>query len=160
MSNPTGVSDLVNSYPPERQPSAWDALWQKSHTPWDRGEFSPALRTTLKERQDILGGAVRPSGERKKALVPGCGRGWDVLLLASFGYDAYGLDVSAKAVEACRELEIKTRDELSAANEHFGKGKAAFLQGNFFEDDWCREIDVQNFDLIYDYTVSQTVIWQ
>ncbi|KAI5307170.1 hypothetical protein KEM56_003586 [Ascosphaera pollenicola] len=149
MSKP---SSIVSSYPPDQQSAAWDTLWQQSCTPWDRCEFSPALRTTLRERHDILGDAVRPSGERRKALVPGCGRGWDVLLLASFGYDAYGLDVSAKAVEACKELELKARDELPAENASLGKGKAVFVKGNFFEDDWRRELGVQSFDIIYDYT--------
>ncbi|KAI5289043.1 hypothetical protein KEM54_004499 [Ascosphaera aggregata] len=150
--SPRSVSEYINSLPPDRQPEAWSTLWQHSLTPWDRGEFSPALRTTLRERRDIFGDPIRPSGERKKALVPGCGRGWDVLLLASFGYDAYGLDVSVGAVEACQTLEAVAKADLPVEDARFGRGKATFIHGNFFEDDWCRNIVIDKFDIIYDYT--------
>ena len=57
------------------------------------------------QRADTIGGPIAQDGQRRKALVPGCGRGVDVLLLASFGYDAYGLECSATAVDACKKEE-------------------------------------------------------
>ncbi|KAI5309953.1 hypothetical protein KEM55_002060 [Ascosphaera atra] len=154
MSAQLKPSEVIGSQPQEDAAKGWDSLWLASCTPWDRGEFSPALRETLLEVRDILGGPFKSASkrERKKALVPGCGRGWDVLLLASFGYDAYGLDVSGKAIEACRELEKKTKEELQAYDEAIGKGKATFVQGDYFENAWLESIDVTQFEVIYDYT--------
>ncbi len=84
--------------------SKWDSLWKESYTPWDRGGPSMALNDLLLERKDLVpssqGGG---GGGRKKALVPGCGRGYDVLLLSAFGYDVSGLDYSADATQRAIE---------------------------------------------------------
>ena len=70
--------------------------------PWDRGFPNPALVEVLRDRTDVIGKALADidgKPQRKKALVPGCGRGVDVCLLESFGYDCVGLEYSAKAVQ-------------------------------------------------------------
>lgn len=155
----------------------WAELWRRGDClPWDRGFPNPALEDTLTQQQALLGGplleesaataagaetsAQRP--RRKKALVPGCGRGVDVLLLASFGYDAYGLEYSPGAVEACRQEEIRTRhgDEYPVRDEKIGRGMVTWIQGDFFSDDWLVGLKVpQNrFDLIYDYTVNESLL--
>ena len=74
----------------------WNDLWKKGDfLPWDKGEPNPALVDTMTKRQDLVGRPVTASkGRRKRALIPGCGKGYDALLLASLGYYAYGLDVS------------------------------------------------------------------
>ena len=87
------------------KPDRWSALWDKGDfLPWDRGQPNPALIDVLADRQDLIGDRMKEdaSGDkrRKKALVPGCGRGYDVLLLASFGYDAYGFEVSENRCKA------------------------------------------------------------
>lgn len=116
---------------------------------------------------------------RKRALVPGCGRGYDVLLLSSLGYDVVGLDLSPVGVQRAREhAEQSQRDgsypitTTSTTNPGGGKGKGPgkfqFVEGDFFKDDWLHSLPLSSasteeeeggsgkFDLIYDYTVRLT----
>ncbi len=135
--------------------SKWNELWQESNTPWDRGGPSLALNDVLQERKDLV---PPPSGtsRRQTALVPGCGRGHDVLLLAAFGYDAYGLDYSASAKNRAIENEKAVGDEAVYQPREGvpDKGRVTWLTGDFFENDWLDEAGVGGtFDLIYDYTV-------
>ena len=75
------------SYQGEEYTKGWAKLWEQGDfLPWDRGRPSPALEDTLINHHDVVGSAL-VEGKRKKALVPGCGRGVDVLLLESYGYD-------------------------------------------------------------------------
>lgn len=120
---------------------------------------NPALEDVLADRQDLIGFCFKqgPNGEkqRKKALVPGCGRGYDVLLLASFGYDAYGLEVSEKVVELCVQEQKTNGQNYPAKDESAGSGSATFLHGDFFSDEWDGKVQGEaKFDLIYDYTVQ------
>lgn len=131
----------------------WDALWQKQVVPWDRKFPNPALVDLLNDKTSIVGQPVSRDGKRKRALVPGCGRGYDVLLLASYGYDAYGLDASKTALEACKKLEKEEGEvQYSAKDADQGKGRTKFLFGDFFGDDWFQDADGGHFDFIYDYT--------
>lgn len=135
----------------------WDKLWKKGDfLPWDRGEPNPALIDTLTDRRDLVGRPVASKqGRRKRALVPGCGKGYDVLVLASFGYDAYGLDVSASAVKASEEFAEKEFANYTEVGSEYGCGAYKFLYGDFFKDDWVKQGGFDGgFDLIYDYTVS------
>ena len=142
------------------QNMAWESLWQNQTTPWDRGVHNPALEDTLCEKTGLLGKAVAVDGEgktrRKKALVPGCGRGVDVFLLAEFGYEAYGLECSKTALEVCWKEAEKVKGGLKARDEEVGMGTYTFLEGDFFKDGWLKEAGLEEgcFDLIYDYTVS------
>jgi hypothetical protein len=134
----------------------WASLWDKGdNLPWDRGFPNPALEDTLVQRAGTIGGPIAQDGERRKALVPGCGRGVDVLLFASFGYDAYGLECSAAAFEACKKEEKVNNGQYRVRDEKVGKGKVTFVQGDYFDDTWLKEIGVprNGFDVIYDYTV-------
>ena len=90
---------------------------------------------------------------RRTVLVPGCGRGYDVTLFASFGFDAYGLDISESAVNLCREEQERNADRYPVQDQSVGAGKAEFLVGDFFGDAWNRDIGINVFDVIYDYTV-------
>ncbi|KAB8077585.1 hypothetical protein BDV29DRAFT_188633 [Aspergillus leporis] len=79
---------------------------------------NPALEDTLIHRHSIIGDPIVEDAQanrcRRKALVPGCGRGVDVLLIASFGYNAY--------VE-----EARTSD-LYLSNQAVGRGSITFVQ--------------------------------
>lgn len=89
--------------------------------------------------------------------MPGCGRGVDVLLLASFGYDAVGLEISPEAVKACHEFAKANESAYPVINEDKGKGSVQFVLGDFYKNDWKKEVGMaedEQFDLIYDYTVS------
>lgn len=134
----------------------WAELWNKGDDlPWDRGFPSPALEDTLTERRSTIGGPIDENKQRKKALVPGCGRGVDVLLLASFGYDAYGLEYSAAAVEVCKQEQAKNGDKYPVRDQGVGQGNVTFVQGDFFKDEWLEKLGLERntFDLVYDYTV-------
>lgn len=167
--------------------SGWDDLWKKSLTPWDRAGPSQALRDAiLSQNQNLFGSPIKKLAtttgqqqqqQRKKALVPGCGRGYDVLSLASLGYDTVGLDGSENAILAARKLEA---EEISCESDAYrlrdplvGKGKVQFIIGDFFHEDFLAAITSttttthgdstsnntvppttkeEKFDLIFDYT--------
>ena len=137
----------------------WETLWKDGEfLPWDRGIPSPALSDLLSDRQDLIQSArvIKDAGttQRKSALVPGCGRGYDVLLLSSFGYDAYGLEVSESAVEKCFQEREKHGRNYAVKDISIGAGKTDFISGDFFENTWLSQVGTRKFDLIYDYTVS------
>ena len=127
--------------------------------PWDRGFPNPALVEVLRDRTDVIGKALADidgKPQRKKALVPGCGRGVDVCLLESFGYDCVGLEYSAKAVQSCEEYAKEHGSSYPVQDEKIGIGSKVFVQGDFYKDDWLEKtgLRVTHFDLIYDYTAS------
>jgi hypothetical protein len=82
------------------------------------------------------------------------GRGYDVLLLASLGYDCYGLDASETAIEAARKLKAASKDDerYAAHDPKVGPGESKFLLRDFFKDDFLAESNGGDFDLIFDYT--------
>lgn len=169
--------------------SGWDDLWKKSLTPWDRAGPSEALRDAiLSQNQNLFGSPIKKLAtttttmtgqqqQRKKALVPGCGRGYDVLSLASLGYDSFGLDGSENAITAARKLEAEESsfesDAYRLRDPLIGKGKIQFIIGDFFHNDFLTAITTphgsdsnssdsndintiptpdEKFDLIFDYT--------
>jgi SAM-dependent methyltransferase len=101
-------------------------------------------------------------GELKKgrALVPGCGKGYDVALLASWGYDAYGLEVSKHAGDAAREYLKSAGEggegEYAVKKEGSGRGKMECVVGDFFDEGWREEAGglEGGFEIIYDNTVG------
>lgn len=145
------------------QPDRWSKLWDKGDfLPWDRGSPNPALIDLLADKRDLIGTSwkININGEkqRKKALVPGCGRGYDVLLLASFGYDAFGLEVSEKAIELCIQEQETNGHKYPVIDESSGAGNVSFIKGDFFGNDWTKEVHGGvKFDLIYDYTVRMSL---
>ena len=141
-----------------KHPDQWSALWDKGDfLPFDRGMPNPAFEDTLTDRDDLLGSCFkagrRPSAQRKRALVPGCGRGYDVLLLASFGYDSFGLEVSKTAVIRCYQEQETNGHKYPLKGKEAGAGMVTFLVGDFFASEWSSNIGDGTFDLIYDYTV-------
>ena len=121
---------------------------------------------------------VGPNGQRKKVLVPvsflivhqskcmtesdtqGCGKGYDVVMLALHGFDVVGLELSSKGAAVA---EMYARNELQMPQEYnFGleaskksdPGSVSFIQGDFFQPDSARG---QKFDIIYDYTVRRAI---
>lgn len=81
-----------------------------------------------------------------------------MLLLASFGYDAYGLEVSTKAVELCEEFARGNCNEYPVKNTEVGSGEIKFIAGDFFLDDWVSDTGGKTFELIYDYTVNPPLL--
>src|SRR4051794_25746402 len=95
------LSRHFSEYQGSEYAEGWAKLWsQGDFLPWDRFAPSPALADTLVNHVELVGHAlVEENGDkrRKRALVPGCGRGVDVLLLESFGYDVVGLEYAEGA---------------------------------------------------------------
>jgi len=140
--------------------ASWDALWKDNFSPWDRGQPGPALFQLLDERKDLVGEAwtrdFSGNKRRKRALVPGCGRGYDVLLFASYGYDAWGLDGSDTAIEEARKVTENTFASVEERPGAHGKGEVGFVVGDFYTTEWQPKTGYaqgNKFDLIYDYTV-------
>ncbi|KAF5863464.1 hypothetical protein ETB97_010096 [Aspergillus alliaceus] len=114
---------------------------------------SPALIDILEGRQDLLN-PFTADGRRKRALVPGCGKGYDVVMLELHGFDVFGLEVSETGAEVAREY---ARSEFQSPKEYnFGSsssssgveaGQVAIIQGDFFKKEWKNRV---RFDLIYD----------
>lgn len=78
-----------------------------------------------------------------------------MLLLSAFGYDAYGLEISSKALEEARKVEAEVNGkDIYAAREGFEKGEVHWIVGDFFEEGGEGILGGEKFDLIYDYTVS------
>jgi len=98
----------------------------------------------------------KKDGKRKKALVPGCGIGYDVLLLSAWGYNAYGLELSETVLTGARAMEEKSHklDEYRVRDAAAGKGEVIYLTGDFFKDGFLGGVEGEGtFDVIYDYTV-------
>ncbi|TPX15772.1 uncharacterized protein E0L32_000106 [Thyridium curvatum] len=168
--DPTPLQTAFYNQPLSAHLSTWDSLWEANNTPWDRAGPSPALHDLLADRaHDHLFASCRPSppaqGQqrqrqrqqpRKKALVSGCGRGHDVLLLAALGYDAYGIDFSPVAIRGARAnaeaVAAADPEEYRPRDPAVGRGAVTWLEGDWFKFDFAAEVGVDKFDLIFDYT--------
>ncbi len=111
--------------------SDWDGMYAGGEHRWDIGGPSPPLVAALAR------GEVVPPG---RALVPGCGFGHDVRLLAARGFDAVGVDFSRRAVDEARRLAAATgvsgarferRDALRLPAAHDGAFDLVFEQTFF-----------------------------
>ena len=175
----TGANPLRDTFKDQafrHHGSKWDYLWKHNFTPWDRSGPSLALSDLLVQHPQLFAQHHLPASgtkRRPRALVPGCGRGYDALLLSSFGYDVCGLDSSPTALREAHELE---RAVASAHADHSDddayaiktqvqgvteRGSVTWLNGDFFDDVWVEALrqggDVTEpvlFDLIFDYTVG------
>ncbi|CAK7325000.1 unnamed protein product [Dovyalis caffra] len=76
----------------------WENCWEQGLTPWDLGRPTPII---LHLHQT---GAL-PKG---RALVPGCGSGYDVVAMACPERYVVGLDISHKAIEKAVEADFFT----------------------------------------------------
>ncbi|KAI2857729.1 hypothetical protein CBS115988_3599 [Aspergillus niger] len=161
--NPPVQGRLISHFADRRaedQGSGWSALWDSNESVlWDRGSPSIALVDVVEQQQDVFFPYTR-DGRRKKALVPGCGRGYDPVMLALHGFDVYGLDISATGVSeatkyATSEMQSPQEYNFSAgAVTTSDVGSVKFIAGDFFSSEWESQAlqDGDKFDLIYDYT--------
>lgn len=146
------LKDTFSSHPVSSHPTQWDQLWKDSYTPWDRGTPSLALADLLTEQRSLF--PPPQTQTRPTALVPGCGRGYDVLLLSALGYDVTGLDASSTSLARAAEIEAaSSKDEVYAARDPSrGKGKVTWVKADFF-DEGAEGMKGRVFDLVFDYTV-------
>ncbi|KAL0059366.1 hypothetical protein AAF712_013877 [Marasmius tenuissimus] len=139
MASPYSPAELTNLRDRARDiitddPHTWHEAWERGATPWDFKQSQPPLRSLLESEELDLPATG-------KALVPGCGAGYDAIVIgANLGYDVLGLDISSTAVEKGRSL---------IANDPTLSSKVQFKAANFFELDPSNDQD--RYDLIYDY---------
>ncbi|KAF3219634.1 hypothetical protein TWF106_007057 [Orbilia oligospora] len=161
MSGPGRLLNHFQDGPRQDQIDGWSSLWDADESGlWDRGKPSPALIDFVEcYGQNILHGMKR-DGRRLKALVPGCGRGYEVIMLALHGFDACGLEASSKAVDIAKEYadsQLKSPNPgfYGEKRSEYVRGSANFVLGDFFQKDWETDCGIKGddkFDLIYDYT--------
>lgn len=101
----------------------WNTAYAEGDTPWDKGAPAPPLREFL-DRQPVRG----------RILVPGCGSGHDVRLLAALPEtEVVGLDVAPLALEAAEAFP-------KAGAEVYEKGDFLELPASHHERyDWIAE---------------------
>lgn len=97
----------------------WEEMYRQGDIPWDKGAPAPPLQEWLDANSGRMDGSV---------LVPGCGLGHDVRLLARVGSASVtGLDFSATAVRMAREIppaggeDYLEADLFSFARENSGR---------------------------------------
>ncbi|MEM9399841.1 MAG: methyltransferase domain-containing protein [Verrucomicrobiota bacterium] len=111
----------------------WEYQYQIEETPWDKGEAAPPLVEFLDKKK--LTGHV---------LIPGCGKGHDVRLIAAKGSEtgthASGMDLSSTALELARK---KTEEDQTP-------GFIDFIEGDFLNPPKHLEA---RFDWIFEHTL-------
>lgn len=107
---------------------SWSEAWEEGRTPWDAGAEAPALVELIDNGH--LGGS--------RALVPGCGSGYDALALARVFDEVVGLDLAAGAIDRMETLRAERGVEAD---------RVRGIKADFFEFE-----PEEPFDLIYDYT--------
>jgi cyclopropane fatty-acyl-phospholipid synthase-like methyltransferase len=105
----------------------WEARYQSSDMPWEKGAPSPGLVDFLAAHPDLPRGTV---------CVPGCGTGHDVREFARAGFDTFGFDIAPSAIQLAAE-----------------KTKAAGLKAKFQLADFLHDDPPQLFDWIFEHTL-------
>mmetsp|Transcript_1518 Transcript_1518/g.2514 ORF Transcript_1518/g.2514 Transcript_1518/m.2514 type:complete len:270 (+) Transcript_1518:18-827(+) len=122
----------------------WAAMWDNGLAP---GQAFDALTPSPLLVKYVNEGLV-PTG---RALVPGCGRGYDVTFLATKERQVLGLDIAETAVSAARARLNSLSDSECEKKEN-----AVFSTTSFFDldpDDATKDSkENARFDFVYDYT--------
>ncbi|MCA9581278.1 MAG: methyltransferase domain-containing protein [Myxococcales bacterium] len=106
----------------------WKQAWEEGRTPWDIGQSPPALLELVREGN-------LPRG---RAVVPGCGSGYDVLALAGDGRHVTGFDLAPLAAVRFEELRAKEGVDPDRAEVRIG--------------DFLLWEPPEAVDLVWDYT--------
>lgn len=124
------------------EPDFWEERYQQGTTGWDLGEPAPPF-------VDFLQSSDAPVPGRTAVL--GCGRGYDALLFASYGFDVVGFDFATSAIEDAfkyQQLLINQSLILKASGQSLPTS-ATFLQRDIFELP-------QEFSEQFDYVIEHT----
>ncbi|KAJ8651089.1 hypothetical protein MRB53_004112 [Persea americana] len=90
----TKLQELVN----ESSADGWEKSWEQRLTPWDLGQPTPVILHLLQTGALLKG----------RALIPGCGSGYDVVAIASPERYVVGLDIADNAIKKAREADFFT----------------------------------------------------
>ena len=107
----------------------WKRRYDSLQTPWDLGAPHPELAARIARSERTLS----PEPERRRALVPGCGRAHDAIGLARHGWQVTAIDWVAS-------LETDIQRELSPSGGRFLAMDALHLQ------------TTPAWDLLFDHT--------
>lgn len=108
------VREIAQSYLEKGDAKGWfeavyvEAAARGERVPWADRVANPMLVDWLD--------SVQLGATGKRALIVGCGLGDDAELLASLGFDVTAFDISAKAVEWCRQRFPQTVVRYVAAD--------------------------------------------
>ena len=105
----------------------WEARYQSSDMPWEKGTPSPGLVDFLAAHPHLLRGTV---------CVPGCGTGHDAREFARAGFDTFGFDIAPSAIQLATE-----------------KTMAAGLKAEFQLADFLRDEPPKKFDWLFEHTL-------
>lgn len=199
--------ELFQAYPPEKHSELWEAIYVADNDHWNHGnskEPNSVLAETLAQYANLFAGTypnfqllkdwighgygyqgvrqdprrvVAGKERRKRALVPGYGKGADAVLLAKlWEYEVVAVDVSGWAVEEARDLETEVSQmfldkkckaplgdylefwwDLADArgesrNRKIDSGPIEWREGDFLFGNCVQ--DDETFDLIFDNYVS------
>ena len=86
-------------------PQHWETLYREGRMPWDAGGVPAELAAYLSRRPN-----------EGRALVPGCGSGYEAVALADAGFDALAIDFSAAAVARAREITADSRARVEVCD--------------------------------------------
>jgi len=107
----------------------WRGRYEEDHTPWDLGGEHPGLAEWVRENP----------GAGRSALVPGCGRGHDPLMLSESGWRVDALDLVDLAGERL--------------GGDFTKNGSRFLVTNVLDFDPHGPEGLGTYDLIFEHTI-------
>ena len=124
--------------------AGWEILWRDGLTLWDLNGPTPAFadEVTTALTNNVL-------GVGDTALIPGCGSGYDVVVLSNAGLRVTGCDIARAAVDRAQEIIAGSRN-------------ADVLYADFFDESCFAS---ETFDFIFDYTFfcaiapSQRAAW-
>ncbi|MBI4229760.1 MAG: methyltransferase domain-containing protein [Planctomycetes bacterium] len=122
MTDPVLPHGPPRSDPPPGEaaaPAFWRGIYRGEEKPgWDKGAAAPPIARL------VASGAV----PRGKVAVPGCGFGWEAMLLARHGFDVWGFDFAPEGIEGARRnlageglcATFDLRDVLTLADAYPG----------------------------------------
>jgi len=114
----------------------WESLWKQNISPWDLGMATPALKQELIQYTD---------GDLGRALIPGCGGGYDLVTLVEHKKmngglsEIVGLDISETCIEKTKRV-LKDSPNVSIDD-------VTLVTGDFFDFEYK-----EPFDFVFDYT--------
>lgn len=120
---PQPVSDPEDPATPE----FWDRRYRESRTPWDLGRVPVELTSFLES-------SCASSSARRRALVPGCGPGHELVAFARAGWAVTAVDFSPSAA--------------ALARSRLGALPGQVIVGDFF----ALPFAAGSFDLVYERT--------
>ncbi|HZH08188.1 MAG TPA: methyltransferase domain-containing protein [Lautropia sp.] len=126
----------------------WQGKFDARTTPWDRGGVSPQMEEWVRTgqlaplRRDQAQGGSEP-GTATRVLVPGCGSGHEVAMLAERGFDVTAVDFAPAAIE-------RTRERLRGLLQSKSGSQVARVE--VVEADLLTYEPEERFDAIYEQT--------